>query len=153
VQQFTTCSSGGRIEIWYQSRSQMKPKFFNLLYNLVKHISTKFCGIWICILGYIHFSLKCAESVRKVTIIELIWSHFDWKVLKLETCLQVYLSLVLDWSRSMTSKEYKTIWLWSTGVYLAHIWYSNWRSRPSSRWRWGLSSSDHWRLFSRKKMT
>ena len=58
VQQFSACSSGGRIDIWQQSRSQMKLKFLQLLDNLVKHISTKFRGIWICTLGDMHFCLK-----------------------------------------------------------------------------------------------
>ena len=62
----------------------MKLKFLQLLDNLVKHIYTKFYGIWICTLGDMHFSLKSTESARKVTIIEFIWSHFDWKVLKLK---------------------------------------------------------------------
>ena len=35
-------------------------------------------------------SLKGTESAIKVTIIGLIKSHFDWKVLKLETYLQVF---------------------------------------------------------------
>ena len=77
MQQFLACNSGGRIEIWYQSRRQMKFKFLYLLYNLVNHISTKFRGIWICTLGDMHFSLKSTESARKVTIIGFIWSHFD----------------------------------------------------------------------------
>ena len=58
----------------------MKLKFLQLLDNLVKNISTKFGGIWIYTL----------ESARKVTFIGLIKSHFDWKVLKLEICLQVF---------------------------------------------------------------
>ena len=68
----------------------MKLKFLQMLDDLVKHISTKFCDIWICTLEDMHFSLKSTESARKVTIIGFIWSHFDWKVLKLETCLQVF---------------------------------------------------------------
>jgi hypothetical protein len=68
----------------------MKLKFLQLLDDLVKHISTKFSGIWIYTLGYMNFLLKGTESTRKVTIIRLIWSLFDWKVLKLETCLQVF---------------------------------------------------------------
>jgi hypothetical protein len=55
----------------------MKLKFFQLLDDLVNHISIKFRGIWICILGYIDISLKGTESARKVTSIELIKSHFD----------------------------------------------------------------------------
>jgi hypothetical protein len=55
----------------------MKPKFLKLLDDLVNHISTKFCGIWICTLGVINFSLKGTESIRKVIIIGLIKSHFD----------------------------------------------------------------------------
>ena len=58
VQLFSACSSGGRIDIWQQSRSQMKLKLLQLLDNLVFHTSTKFCGIWICTLGDMHFSLK-----------------------------------------------------------------------------------------------
>jgi hypothetical protein len=99
----------------------MKLKVLQLLDDFVKHISTKFRGIWICTLGDMNLSLKDTEYARKVTIIRLIWSHFDWKVLKLETCFKYlrYLSLVLDWARSMTSKEYKTIWLWIVfGTYL-----------------------------------
>ena len=65
----------------------MKLKFLQLLDNLVKHISTKFRGIWICIVEDMDISLKGIESARKVTSIGLIKSHFDWKVLKLETCL------------------------------------------------------------------
>ena len=72
VQQFLACSSGGRIDIWQQSRSQIKLKFLQLLDNLVMHTSTKFCGIWIYILGDMHFSLKSTKSVRKVTIVGLI---------------------------------------------------------------------------------
>ena len=68
----------------------MKLKILCLLDNLVKLISTKFRGIWIYTLVDIDFSLKNTESVRKVTSIGLIKSHFDWKVLKLETCLQVF---------------------------------------------------------------
>ena len=77
VQQFSACSSGGRIDIWQQSRSQMKLKFLRLLDNLVKNISTKIHHIWICTLGDMYFSLKGTESARKVTIIGLIKSHFD----------------------------------------------------------------------------
>jgi RNA-splicing ligase RtcB len=55
----------------------MKLKFLHLLYDLVKHISTKFRGIWIGTLGDITFSLKGTESARKVTFIRYIWSHFD----------------------------------------------------------------------------
>jgi hypothetical protein len=65
----------------------MKLKFLHLLDNLVKHISTKFHGIWIYTLGVIGISMKGTESARKVTIIELIKSHLDWNVLKLELCL------------------------------------------------------------------
>jgi len=65
----------------------MKLKFLQLLDNLVKHISTKFCGIWIYTLGDMHFSLEGTESAWKVTISGFIWSHFDWKVHKLETYL------------------------------------------------------------------
>ena len=72
VQQFSACSSGGRIKIWQQSRSQMELKFLQLLDNLVKHISIKFRGIWICTLGDIHLSLKSIESARKVTNVGLI---------------------------------------------------------------------------------
>jgi hypothetical protein len=77
MQQFLACSSGGRIEIWWQYRSQMKLKFLQLLDNLVKHISTKFCCIWVCTLGDMHFALKGTESTRKVIIIGLIKSHFE----------------------------------------------------------------------------
>ena len=90
MQQFSACSSGGRIEIWKQYRSQMKSKFLQLLYNLVNHISTKFYGIWICTLGDMDFLLQGTKYARKVTIIGLVKSHFDWKVLKLETGLQVF---------------------------------------------------------------
>jgi hypothetical protein len=55
----------------------MKPKFLQLLDDLVKHISTKFHGIWICTLGDMDYSLDSTESVKKVTIIRLIKSHFD----------------------------------------------------------------------------
>ena len=55
----------------------MKPKFLQLLYDLVNHISTTFGGIWISTLGDIDFSLKSTESARKVTSIGLIKSHFD----------------------------------------------------------------------------
>jgi hypothetical protein len=55
----------------------MKLKFLHLLDNLVKHISTKFHGIWIYTLGVIGISMKGTESARKVTIIELIKSHLD----------------------------------------------------------------------------
>jgi hypothetical protein len=68
----------------------MKVKFLQLLDDLVNHIFTKFCGFWICILGDMNFSLKGIESAKQVIIIGLIWSHFDWKLLKLETCLQVF---------------------------------------------------------------
>ena len=54
------------------------------------HTSTKFRGIWICTLGDMLISLKGTKSVRKVTNVGLIKSHLDWKVLKLETCLQVF---------------------------------------------------------------
>ena len=77
VQQFSACSSGGRIEIWQKYRSQMKLNFLQMLYNLVKHISTKLRGIWICTLGDMHFSLKSTKSTRKVTNIGFIKSHFD----------------------------------------------------------------------------
>jgi hypothetical protein len=77
VQQFSACSSGGRIEICVQSKSQMKFKFLQLLDDLVKHIFTKFHGIWIYIFGIMNLSLKGTESARKVIIIGLIWSHFD----------------------------------------------------------------------------
>ena len=72
VQQFSACSSGGRIDIWQQSRSQMKLKLLQLLDNLVKNISTKFSGIWICTLGDMPISLRGTKSVRKVTNIGLI---------------------------------------------------------------------------------
>jgi hypothetical protein len=72
VQQFSACSSGGRFEIWKQSKSQMKLKFLQMLDDLVRHISTKFHGIWICTLGNMNFSLKGIESARKVIIIRLI---------------------------------------------------------------------------------
>ena len=42
----------------------MKLKFLQLLDNLVKHI-TKFRGIWIYILGDMHFSLKGTEAAKK----------------------------------------------------------------------------------------
>ena len=84
VQQFSALSSGENFDCWQFIWSQMKLKFLKLLVNLVRHFSTKFCGIWICILGDIHFSLKSTESTKKVTIIGFIWSHFDWKVLKLK---------------------------------------------------------------------
>ena len=65
VQQFLGCNSGGRIKIWYQSRSQIKLKFLQMLDNLVKHISTKFRGIWICTLENMLIPLKGTKSVRK----------------------------------------------------------------------------------------
>ena len=68
----------------------MELKFLQMLDNLVFHTSTKFSGIWICTLGDMIISLKGTKSVRKVTNVGLIKSHFDWKVLKLETCLQVF---------------------------------------------------------------
>ena len=55
----------------------MNLKFLQMQDDLLKHISTKFRGIWICTLGDMHFSLKSTESARKVTIIGFIWSHFD----------------------------------------------------------------------------
>jgi hypothetical protein len=55
----------------------MKFKFLQLLDDLVKHIFTKFRGIWICTLGVMDLSLKGTESVRNVTIIELVNSHFN----------------------------------------------------------------------------
>ena len=67
----------------------MKLKFLQLLDDLVNHIYTKFRGIWIYTWWDMDISLKGTESARKVTI-GLIWSHFNWKVLKLETCLQVF---------------------------------------------------------------
>ena len=67
----------------------MKPKFLQLLDDLVNHISTKFHGIWIFTLGDMDYFLKGIESAGKVTIIGLIKSHFDWKILKLESHLQV----------------------------------------------------------------
>ena len=72
VQQFSACSSGGRIEIWQQSRSQMKLKFLQLLDNLVKNFSTKFHGIWIFTLGDMLISLESTKSARKVTRIGFI---------------------------------------------------------------------------------
>ena len=72
VQQFFACNSGGRIEIWLQSKNQMKLKFLQLLEYLVIHISTKFRGHWICTLGVIDYFWKGIESARKVTIIGLI---------------------------------------------------------------------------------
>jgi len=53
-------------------RDQMKLKFLWLLDNLVKLISTKFRGIWICTLGDMLISLKGTKSVRKVTNVGLI---------------------------------------------------------------------------------
>ena len=44
----------------------------------------------------------------------------------------------------------KSIRSFDCGVYFAHIWYSNWRSRPSSRWKWSLSSSDYLKSFGEK---
>jgi hypothetical protein len=58
-----------------------------MLEDLVRHISTKFRGHWIYTLGDMLFLLECIESAKKVTIIGLIKSHYDWEVLKLETCL------------------------------------------------------------------
>jgi hypothetical protein len=55
----------------------MKPKYLQLLDDLVKHIFTKSRGIWVCTLGDMHFSLKGTESARKMTIIGLIKSHFN----------------------------------------------------------------------------
>jgi hypothetical protein len=55
----------------------MKLKFLCLLDDLVRHISTKFCGNWIYTLGDMNFSVKGTESARKVTSIGLIKSHFD----------------------------------------------------------------------------
>jgi hypothetical protein len=55
----------------------MKLNFLDLLDDLMKHISTKFCGIWICTLGVMELSLKGTESAREVSIIGLIKSHFD----------------------------------------------------------------------------
>jgi hypothetical protein len=43
----------------------MKLKFLQLLDDLVKHISIKFCGIWVCTLGEMYFSLKGTKSARK----------------------------------------------------------------------------------------
>ena len=42
----------------------MKLKFLQLLDDLVRHISTKFRGIWILILGYMNYSLKDTESAK-----------------------------------------------------------------------------------------
>ena len=72
VQQFSACSSGGRIKIWQFIWDQMKLKFLWLLDNLVKLISTKFCGIWICTLRDMLTSLESTESAIKVTSIGLI---------------------------------------------------------------------------------
>jgi hypothetical protein len=55
----------------------MKLNFLCLEDDLVKHISTKFHDHWSCTLGVMDNSLKCTESARKVTNIELIKSHFD----------------------------------------------------------------------------
>jgi hypothetical protein len=55
----------------------MKFKFLKLLDDLVKHISTKFGGIWICTLGVMDLSLKGTKSIRNMTIIGLVKSHFD----------------------------------------------------------------------------
>jgi hypothetical protein len=45
----------------------MKLKFVQLIDDLVKHISTKFHGIWICTLGDMNYSLNGTEFVRRVT--------------------------------------------------------------------------------------
>ena len=115
VQQFLACNSGGRIEIWLQSRSQIKLNFLQLLDNLVKHISTKFRGIWICTLGDMYFLWRVQNLPEKWQLLDLfgvtlIERSSSWKYVY--KCLR-YLNLVLRWSRSITSKEYKAIWLWS----------------------------------------
>ena len=46
------------------------------------------------VFGSVHWEIciffKGTESDKKVTIVGLIKSHFDWKVLKLESCLYVF---------------------------------------------------------------
>ena len=72
VQQFLSRSSGGRFDCWQFIWSQMKLNFLQLLDDLIKHISAKFHGIWICSLGVMDYSLNGTESARKVTIIGFI---------------------------------------------------------------------------------
>ena len=71
-------------------------KFYKILEDLLKNISTKFHGHWICTLGVMDFLFRCAESARNVTNIRIIKSHYDWKALKMEIYLQVIESHKFD---------------------------------------------------------
>jgi hypothetical protein len=54
----------------------MKPKFLQLLDDLVNHVYQNLWHLGLYI-GNMHFSLEGTKSARKVTSIGLIKSHFD----------------------------------------------------------------------------
>ena len=95
-------------------------KFYKLLEDLLKNIATKFHGHWICTLGVMDFIFRSKESARNVTNTKIMRSHYNWKTLKLEICLQLVGShkFGFELRKKHDMKGYEVIWLWSV---LAHI--------------------------------
>ena len=93
----------------------MNLKFYKLLEDLVKHIDTKFYGHSIYGLGVMDFIFKNTESARNLTNTRIIRSHYDWKALKLEICLQLVEShkFGFELRKKHDRKGYKVIWFWS----------------------------------------
>ena len=88
---------------------------------LLKHIVTKFHGHWIFTLGVMDFIFKSSESARNVTKTRIMRSHYDWKALKLEICLQLVEShkFGFELGKKHGMKRYKVIWLKCIfGIYL-----------------------------------
>ena len=130
-----------KIDGWQLIWSQIKLNFLWLIEDLLKIISTKFCGNWTCTLAFTISYVKCTESVHKRELLEIFgisciersssWNH-DYKWLR-------DLSLVLNQGWSMTSNEYKAIWLWSVlGTHLA----LKFVIKTKQRRRWSLSTYD-----------
>ena len=91
----------------------MNLKFYKLLEDLLKHIATKFHGHSICTLRVMEFLFRSSESARNVTNTRIMRSHYDWKALKLEICLQVVEShkFGFELRKKHDMKGYKVIWL------------------------------------------
>ena len=126
MQQFSACSSVGRCDHRQFICSQME---FNWFFSWKKtHTSTSPPNFMI--IGATNCEIN--SYLWEVQNLPKKWQLFDWsKVTLIErpsSWKHVYkwlrdLSLVLDWSRSMTSNGYKSIWLWS--IFGTQIWYSN----------------------------
>ena len=112
--------------------SRMNLKFYKLLEDLLKHIATKFHGHWICTLGVMEFIFRSSESARNANT-RILRSHYDWKALKLEICLQLVEShkIGFELRNKHDMKGYKVIWLWS--IFGRHFGTPSRRSRSNSK--------------------